>query len=97
MAKKPRRIEDILGEDVIIDNGEYGPDVPAAPRKSPGRPREWPGLDVLAEFYVVNKKGLNLTDEAFGNFVKAYYKKKRNKAPPDKTIRNYIERARHLK
>jgi hypothetical protein len=56
MAKQPRRLEDILGEDFIIDEGEYGPDAPK-PKARKGRPSaNWRALDPIIYFYIATSK-----------------------------------------
>jgi hypothetical protein len=66
-----------------------------AVRKLPrGRRPDWPELDVMVRFYVLNKQALKLTDETFIECVRNYYRSQHQRPPAGKTITTHIQAAR---
>jgi hypothetical protein len=59
-----------------------------------GRPPEFPELEIMINFYLANKRALDLTDDSFKEMVKETYRCMEKRGPKPKTITKQLQAAR---
>ena len=89
MTRKPRKRsprEPFRLENVIIDDGEYGPDVPAIETRKGGSPpiHDWSRIEPVIDWYLANRKLVLEAD--FVEAVRGWCRQEKQPVPAPRTI-----------